>query len=159
MGRFTCDETAAGTHLTKGWLGTVPEAVWPFRKEKNTFLVPGIETGFLVFKPVSLSRYFENVKAALDMSRHYCFTVSCNSAIIFLSKQQTADSLTHSAAAHNACGVVAFVTHMQDGSQRLHKHDGARRVTTSILTSASWSLVRNSYVIIMVVGKNKRCLI
>lgn len=135
----------------------MPEAVWPFRKEKNTFLVPGIETGFLVFKPVGLSRYFENANAALDMSRHYCFTVRCNSATIFLSKQQTC-RLTHSAAVRNARGVVTFVAHMQDGSQRRHKHGGARRVTTSSLTSASWSLVRNPYVI-MVVGKNKRCLI
>ena len=112
----------------------------------------GIETGFLVFKPVGLSRYFENANVTLDMSRRYCLHCElqiCNSFLV-----QTADLPTHSVAVY-VRGVVAFATHMQEGSQRRHIHGGARRVTTSIITSASWSLFRNPYVIIMIVGRNK----
>jgi hypothetical protein len=96
--------------------------------------------------------------AALDMSKHYCLTVNSNSAIIFLSKQQIC-RLTPLLNLPPVYWHSSLTCKKGHSVRRLrHKHGGARRVTTSTLTSASWSLDRNPYAIIMVVGRNRRCL-
>ena len=146
--------SAAGTHLIGRWVD-IRSCPASFEKRQISSLCRESKHDFWS------SRSQAQVVTSKTRTRHSkcsdstVFTVSCNSAIIFLSKMQTCllTSLPNMPAVTLNSSLTWKKGH--SGRRRRHKHGGARRVTTSVLTSASWSLVRNPYVIIMVVGRNK----